>query len=128
MDATRDFLLDLGVARERIRFESFGPASPLPMPARIAETDAARAPSVKFVRSGKSAPLPAELTILDVADAIGVEIEWSCRSGTCGSCAVKLVSGEVSMEVDDGLDDEDREEGLILACQAHVTADVAVEA
>lgn len=128
MDATRDFLLELGVARDRIRFESFGPAVPPPTPARLAEVDASRAPTVEFVRSQKSAPLPAELTILDVADAIGVDIEWSCRSGTCGSCAVKLVSGEVTMEVDDGLDDEDREAGMILACQAHATADVAVEA
>ena len=128
MDATRDFLLELGVPRERIRFESFGPAVPPPKPGRLAAVDAARAPTVEFVRSQKSAPLPAELTILDVADSIGVEIEWSCRSGTCGSCAVKLVSGQVTMEVDDGLDDEDREAGLILTCQAHATADVAVEA
>jgi len=128
MDGTRNFLLELGVPRERIRFESFGPAVPPPTPARLAEVDAARAPTVEFVRSQKSAPLPAELTILDLADSIGVEIEWSCRSGTCGSCAVKLVSGEVTMEVEDGLDDEDREAGMILACQAHATENVAVEA
>lgn len=128
MDATRDFLLKLGAAREHIRFESFGPAAPPPTPAQLEQLDAARAPTVEFVRSQKSAPLPVELTILDVADSIGVEIEWSCRSGTCGSCAVKLVSGDVTMEVDDGLDAEDREAGMILACQAHATADVGVEA
>jgi ferredoxin len=66
--------------------------------------------------------------VLDVAESVGVEIEWSCRSGTCGSCVVKLLSGEVSMEVEDGLDDEDRAAGMILACQARATSNIAVEA
>ena len=128
MDTTREFLLELGVAPDRIRFESFGPAAPTPVAEPLERTEVAGAPTVTFSRSGRAAPLPAYSTILDVADAIGVEIEWSCRSGTCGSCAVKLLSGEVTMEVDDGLDAEDREAGLILACQARATADVEVEA
>ncbi len=128
MDATRDFLLELGVARERIRFESFGPVAPLPPPIALREVSPANAPSVTFARSKKSAPLPAGRTILDAAESVDVEIEWSCRSGTCGSCTVKLLSGEVTMEIDDGLDDEDRAAGLVLACQARATADLEVDA
>jgi len=129
MDATRDFLLELDVPRERIRYESFGPAAtPKPSPEQLKQASKAGAPTVEFVRSQKSAPLPAGLTILDVAETVDVEIEWSCRSGTCGLCSVKLLSGEVEMETDDGLDSDDREAGMVLACQAHATADVAVEA
>lgn len=128
MHAAREFLAELGVVQGRLRMEFFGPEERRSTPARLDQIDAAHAPKVEFTRSGKSAPLPAELTILDVADAIGVEIESSCRSGTCGSCAVKLVGGDVTMEVDDGLDAEDRERGMVLACQARATVDVAVEA
>lgn len=128
MDATRAFLLDLGVPRERIRFESFGPATPLLAPKPIDAVVAATLPTISFARSKKSAPLPPDRTVLDIAESVGVEIEWSCRSGTCGSCVVKLLSGEVSMEVEDGLDDEDRAAGMILACQARATANIAVEA
>ena len=128
MESTRAFLLDLGVARERIRFESFGPAAPPPAPRKLDAVTAAALPTVRFARSEKSAPLPPDRTVLDVAESVGVEIEWSCRSGTCGSCVVKLLSGEVSMEVEDGLDDEDRAAGMILACQARATSNIAVEA
>ena len=38
-------------------------------------------------------------TILDAADAVGVFIDNACRSGTCGSCRAKLLSGSVSMAV-----------------------------
>lgn len=128
MDGTRAFLLELGVPRERIRFEAFGPATPPVVAKPIDEARAATLPTVSFARSKKSAPLPPDRTVLDVAESIGVEIDWSCRSGTCGSCVVKLLSGEVSMEVEDGLDDEDRAAGMILACQARATANIAVEA
>jgi len=128
MDATRAFLLELGVPRERIRFEAFGPPPPSLPRVERAPTPVAVLPTVAFTRSQKSAPLPADRTVLEAAESIGVEIDWSCRSGTCGSCKVKLTSGEVSMEVDDGLDAEDRAAGLILACQARATANIAVEA
>lgn len=128
MDAARAFLLELGVPRERIRFESFGPGAAAPPREEIPAATSAVLPTLTFARSNKSASLPANRTVLEVAESIGVEIEWSCRSGTCGSCKVKLLSGTVSMEVEDGLDAEDRAAGLVLACQARATADIAVEA
>ena len=128
MDATKDFLLELGVPRKRIRFESFGLSTPPPSPAPPEKAPEIGAPTVEFLRSKKSAALPSHFTILDAAETVDVEIEWSCRSGTCGSCTVKLLSGDVEMETDDGLDEEDRAAGLVLACQARSKANVVVEA
>ncbi len=31
---------------------------------------------------------------------VGVDIDYSCRVGTCGVCKVKLLSGAVTMEID----------------------------
>ena len=47
---------------------------------------------------------------------------------TCASCRVKLVSGRVTMAVEEALTDQDRAEGYILACQAKVQGDVEVDA
>jgi len=63
-----------------------------------------------------------------VADEAGVFIDNACRSGTCGSCRVKLVAGKVKMTVEDALTEEDKAEGYILACQAQIRGDVSVEA
>jgi hypothetical protein len=39
-----------------------------------------------------------------------------------------LLSGAVTMAVEDGLEAGDKEKGIVLACQAKATADVSVEA
>jgi ferredoxin len=81
-----------------------------------------------FSTSDKSAPLPPDKSILEVADEIGVEIDNSCRVGTCGTCRVKLLSGTVTMAVEDGLELGDKEQNIVLACQAKSTGNVTVEA
>lgn len=139
MEATKKMLAELGVTPERIKTEAFGPALGKPEPAAPPAPELARAtaeetakrialPTVTFAASNKSAPLPPDKTILEVADEIGVEIDNSCRVGTCGTCRVKCVAGHVSMAVEDGLEPGDKEQGIILACQAKATANVVIEA
>ena len=55
-------------------------------------------------------------------------IDCACRSGTCASCRVKLLSGNVTMAVEDALTEQDKAEGYILACQAKLRGDVRVDA
>ena len=137
MEAVKKALLELGVPPERIKAEAFGPALGKPEPARPkvatpagVEGEAARLalPTVNFSRSDKTAPLPPDKAVLDVADEIGVEIDNSCRVGTCGTCRVRLLSGAVTMAVEDGLEPGDKENDVILACQAKSTGNVVVEA
>src|SRR5690554_597668 len=54
--------------------------------------------------------------ILDAAERIGVDPPFSCRSGVCTTCKAKLLSGEVVMENNFGLSDDEIEEGYILTC------------
>jgi len=72
--------------------------------------------------------LTPDKSILEASEDIGVNIEYSCRVGTCGICKTKLNSGKVTMAVEDALTEEDKGQNIILACQAKATEDVSVEA
>jgi ferredoxin-NADP reductase/DMSO/TMAO reductase YedYZ heme-binding membrane subunit len=84
--------------------------------------------NIRFQRAGKTAELPSGLTVLEAAEDAGVEIPYECRSGICGQCKTRLISGRVAMDVQDALTPADKAKGLILACQARGTGDVVVDA
>jgi len=66
--------------------------------------------------------------VLEAAEECGVSIPFECRSGICGQCKTRLISGHVAMEVEDALSSNDKERGLILACQARAIRDTVVDA
>lgn len=129
MEAVKSMLAELGVPTSQVFTEAFGtPKKKTGGPKASDELLGGKSATVTFATSAVTAPIPATESVLDVADANGVDIDNSCRNGTCGSCKVKLLQGEVSMEVEDGLDTGDKEKGWILACQAMVKKDVVVDA
>ena len=81
-----------------------------------------------FQTSDARAPLAEGATVLDAADELGVYIDNACRTGTCGACRVRLSSGAVHMPVQEALTDDDRADGYILACQAEIRGNVAIDA
>ena len=50
--------------------------------------------SVTLKRSGKRIAVAAGQSILDAALEAGVAAASGCRSGTCGSCRVKVLEGD----------------------------------
>ncbi|MGE0525784.1 MAG: flavin reductase family protein [Bdellovibrionales bacterium] len=137
MQAMRLVLNDLKVPEEQIKTEAFGPAkapaSAAPAlgtaPAQtVAEPSTAKSVSkVTFKKAGKTVSIQPNETVLELAESSGVDIPYSCRVGTCGACKVKLSSGQVAMEVQDSLTEEDKRSGLILACQAKAQSDLEIE-
>jgi ferredoxin-NADP reductase/Fe-S-cluster-containing hydrogenase component 2 len=126
MDAVKAALLALSVPDVQIKTEAFGTVKRDPSAKRAASTKVAG--KVFFQASDMTTPVLVDSTILDAADEAGVFIDNACRSGTCGSCRVKLVSGNVTMAVTDALTKDDKAEGYILACQAKIGSDVTIEA
>jgi ferredoxin-NADP reductase/ferredoxin len=126
MDDVKTSLLSLGASETQVRTEAFGTVTrdPAARSGRSAEI----AGTVIFRASDISVPAPADAAILDVAEQAGVLIDNACRSGTCASCRIRLISGKVSMEVEDALTSEDKSEGYILACQAKIRSDIEVDA
>lgn len=93
-----DDLRDLNIADDRILAESFGPSSLQ----RRADRGADEAPKpsgqaeVTFAISGRKVNWTPEAgTLLELAEANGMTPEFGCRAGGCGSCAVKLMKGQV---------------------------------
>lgn len=82
---------------------------------------------VSFTKSGKSIlGLPDE-TILAAAARIDLYIPRACGMGVCGTCKVLKLTGEVVMENNGGITDEDIESGYILSCCSVAKGPVAIE-
>ena len=71
---------------------------------------------VSVKRSGKS--------ILDAALDSGVDAPFSCQGGVCCTCRCKMTSGSASMDINFALEEEEVENGYVLACQSHPEGDV----
>ncbi len=122
-------LRSLGVPKARIAYEFFGPATVLDTddieagvaaiaaaapPAAISDADAATAALVSFRKSGRSAHWqPGCESLLAFAEEQGLQPDFSCRAGVCGSCRTALVSGAVDY-FEDPLDDPGA--GQVLLC------------
>lgn len=88
------------VAAERragvaVRFESFvAPNSEAPAPQPGASAPAPDAAfKVILKRSGVTLDVPAGQTILEVLEAHGISVSFSCREGQCGTCTQRVLDG-----------------------------------
>lgn len=71
--------------------------------------------TVTLHRSGKRLWVGPAQSILQAVEEAGVEAAAGCRGGTCGQCAVKVLSGTPDHQ-DQVLTDTERQEGLICTC------------
>jgi ferredoxin-NADP reductase/DMSO/TMAO reductase YedYZ heme-binding membrane subunit len=146
MEPTIQLLHGLGVPRDQIKSEAFAAAkraetapalsdsaaSSAPAPAHpLTSTSPAGDPTIPtltFAITMTSAPLAPEKSLLEIAEAAGLNLDFECRSGICGRCKTRLLAGCVTMEVQDALDDVDKSNNFILLCQAKSTDHVSIEA
>ncbi len=131
MTAMRELFVGMGVPDAEIHQEEFiSPpavdASPAPSAGEDPPLADGQTAQITFQQSGTTTDT--DLTVLEAAEEADVEIPNECRSGICGQCKVKLVSGKVRMDSQDALTAGDRAKGLILACQARPTRDCVVDA
>ncbi|WP_175845432.1 pyridoxamine 5'-phosphate oxidase family protein [Burkholderia arboris] len=115
-----DGLRALNVADERIRFEAFGPSSVSRSTTRASATPAAASVPVVFRRTAREAAwTPADGTLLEFAEGQRVAVPSECRSGSCGTCATRVLSGSVDYEQ---TPDAAVEPGCVLLCVARPAA------
>ena len=141
MDNVRTTLAANGHPPARYHEESFGaapvaanPAARAEQPAPIAAKPAAKAPAVAtvapaapaladadkvelvFTKSGKTLSCTRDDYLLDVAEEAGIQLDSSCRAGSCGSCKVKKTAGNVDMDGQQALSEADIEDNIVLLC------------
>ncbi|MFQ5761994.1 MAG: ASKHA domain-containing protein [Candidatus Bathyarchaeia archaeon] len=88
---------------------------------------------VKFLPEGKRTVVKPGLTILEAAEAAGVDLLAICGGeGTCGRCRVRVTAGGENLQQPQPQESRQRSAGTLgegerLACLARFTGDIAVE-
>lgn len=125
MEAVTAGLNELQVPRSRVHLEKFVSLSGDPWEAPVeVVSDGGAASTLKVELDGETRELawPDNKLLLDVLLDEGMDAPYSCRQGNCSACACQLVDGEVAMRNNNVLEQEDLDEGWILACQSVPTS------
>jgi 3-ketosteroid 9alpha-monooxygenase subunit B len=126
MQASRDALEILKVPERQVHLEVFKSLDTDPFAAVKIEDEGDQPPATAVVQlDGETHTVswPRGAKLLDVLLDAGLDAPFSCREGHCGACATTLCAGKVDMEVNDVLEQQDLDEGLILACQSRPETD-----
>jgi ferredoxin len=122
MTAVNAILTSLGAGADQIHQERFVPGAVAYAPREIVPC------TVEFTRSGKRLECNSTETLLSVAERNDIAIPANCRIGQCGTCATRVIAGEVEMESDEGLSPAMHAEGFSLLCVGRARGIVSLEA
>jgi ring-1,2-phenylacetyl-CoA epoxidase subunit PaaE len=114
-----------------VRCERFAAAAQAVRPGTAPAPAAAPAPeflatvSVTMDGRRRTFPMaPGDASVLEAAERAGLELPFSCRSGICATCRVRVVQGRVDMMHNIALAPWELDAGFILCCQARPTTEV----
>lgn len=121
----RDFLRDNNVASDKIHFELFtvpgqkgSTTNHQPQTTNDSSLKATVTVKVDGIAFNFDLAYESE-SILDAALKQGADLPYACKGGVCTTCKAKLLAGEVSMDVNWGLEPDEVAAGYILTCQSH---------
>lgn len=123
VDAARTLLLERGIDRRHVHTELFF-VGETPPPVR-AERDAladASASAVTVLLDGRRTSFdlaPDGESVLEAVLRERTDAPFACKGGVCGTCRAKLVEGDVEMDRNWALEDEEMARGYVLTCQSH---------
>ena len=120
MDAAVRALAPLGLARNRLHVERFASLEGDPFAASAPAPEAAGEATAEVELDGEKHRFgwPRRQRLLDLLLERGLDAPYSCRQGACSACACRIRDGEVTMLRNDILEQEDLDEGIVLACQS----------
>ncbi len=118
MESIRTGLKEAGVPESRVFFEMFTKASKAVSDRPIAEVngDNVETAAIVFAQSNRTITWQADSdSLLEFAEANGLNPPYSCRQGICGTCECKILEGEVTYQT---TPTATVEEGSVLICIA----------
>lgn len=118
--STKAYLENKGVDKDRIKFELFSTEGIERKEVAPKEEKDMFLAEVKVKLDGTEFIFDSEsdINILDEAIRNGADLPYSCKGGVCSTCRAKLIEGDVEMELQYALSEEEIEQGFILTCQA----------
>jgi len=121
-------LREWGVQADDIHFEAFGPASVRPTASASNEPSVVISASmaVRFSRSGRTLAWDGQdANLLDFAERHDLAVDSGCRSGSCGACQTRLLSGVITYA---DKPDHDIPKGRCLLCVGKPQSALVLEA
>ena len=94
-----------------------------PSPTAEAETGF----TISFQKSRREIVCGAHQHVLDAARDAGVRLPASCTQGMCGTCKVKMVSGQVDMQHKGGIRQREIDQGMVLLCCSRPLSDLVID-
>ncbi len=122
-----------GADSTRIHTEVFGPEAPITPgiaqsshpPVHAPAGEPGTGPQISFTRSGLTVPWDSRFSsLLELAEACDVPVQWSCRTGVCHTCECALIGGTVQYQPDPL---EPPAAGNVLICCSTPSGDVEVD-
>ncbi|WP_254561262.1 ferredoxin--NADP reductase [Dyadobacter diqingensis] len=105
----------MGFGKDKIRRENFVICNPPP----ITRVELPHYISLIFKNKNYNLYVPEDKTILQAALDAGIHLPYSCKGGSCATCAGICTTGSVYMTINDVLTDGDLAQGWILTCTAY---------
>ncbi|MBK9735156.1 MAG: 2Fe-2S iron-sulfur cluster binding domain-containing protein [Saprospiraceae bacterium] len=122
----KETLISLGVSSDHIHFELFNTDG-------IIKTTDSKIASSQTIDSNLESKVSIKmdgdifdfevnyngLNLLDAALLNGADLPYACKGGVCSTCKAKLIEGNVIMELNFALEQDELDAGYILMCQSH---------
>ncbi|KAF8067372.1 Ferredoxin-1 [Scenedesmus sp. PABB004] len=111
-----------GFCRDKVNVEARGKAA-----------SAGKTYRLSFVGSGETKEIdcPDDTYILDAAEAAGLDLPATCKSGICGTCVGRIASGTFDpsdiADISFTLNEDEQAQGLAMLCMTRPTSDLVIE-
>lgn len=133
--SAQDVFVSAGIKKTNVHTELFGTPDDLKAISaqhrapKLSKEEASHLSQLTVVIDGKGTKLTLARggsSILDAALEVRKDLPFACKGGVCATCKAKIVEGEVTMDLNYSLSDEEVAQGFVLTCQAHPISDKVI--